>query len=120
VSVALLHPRESLHLMDTFQLHQSTALLSRAPSYNSGPVFLLLFLPEDYLALALSHAASPSFAATAFNHCSIKTNTKEVGMGPAGNGPLPLIPFGIPTTLNDHTGQSSLSTCKPVCYADEP
>ncbi len=51
-------------------------------------------------------------------HCFIKTDTKECGMGPAGGGPLPANPLGIPTQVTDHAGQSAGATCELV-QADE-
>ena len=41
-----------------------------------------------------------------FKHCWLKTDSKEAGIGPADDGPLPPFPLGIKTKITDHTGQS--------------
>jgi RHS repeat-associated protein len=57
--------------------------------------------------------------AMGLRHEFIKTDTKEVGMGPAEGGPLPAWPFGIKTKLVDHTGQAAAATCAEVPDVDE-
>ncbi|MEK6372270.1 MAG: RHS repeat-associated core domain-containing protein [Acidobacteriota bacterium] len=54
-------------------------------------------------------------------HCFLKTDTREGGMGPAGDGPLPAWPFGVPTAVRDHRGQSQESgtTCTEIRGVDE-
>jgi RHS repeat-associated protein len=55
-----------------------------------------------------------------FQHCFIATTFGgERGMGPAGAGPLPAMPLGIDTTINDHTGESKFSHCREICDIDE-
>lgn len=67
-----------------------------------------------------------------FKHHWIKTDTKEVGLGPAGGG-VPGVPGqpgaqgtsidfpGEPTTLNDHSGASALpgAECEEISDVDE-
>ena len=52
-------------------------------------------------------------------HCFVRTDTKEAGMGPADNGPLPAFPLGVKTKINDHTGESWISDCVPQDCIDE-
>lgn len=56
-------------------------------------------------------------------HWWIKTDTAEAGMGPAGgNVPgqgAPDLPF-TPTTVNDHSGQSTKSDAHVVPYSGPP
>jgi len=52
-------------------------------------------------------------------HCFLKTDTKEAGMGPFEDGPLPLNPIGIKTKITDHTGQSSNSNREEIDNVDE-
>ena len=54
-----------------------------------------------------------------YRHCFIRTYSKEAGMGPANNGPLPAWPLGIPTSINNHNGQSINSICEEVKDVDE-
>lgn len=51
-------------------------------------------------------------------HCWLKTDTKEAGMGPAQEGPLPSWPFGIPTKINDHSKETS-KNCSEISSIDE-
>ena len=54
-------------------------------------------------------------------HCFVKTDTLERGMGPADAGPLPTCPLGVPTAVVDHTGQSDDpgTTCVEIPDANE-
>ncbi|MFC1747793.1 DUF4157 domain-containing protein [Pseudomonadota bacterium] len=48
--------------------------------------------------------------ALGLEHCWIRTATKEAGMGPEDDGPLPANPIGIDTKITDHTGETG--TCR--------
>ncbi len=54
-------------------------------------------------------------------HCFIMTDSKECGMGPADDGPLPAWPVGIPTKINPHYGQGVPNSpmCKLIPDVDE-
>jgi RHS repeat-associated protein len=53
-------------------------------------------------------------------HCFIKTDTVEAGMGPAGGGPLPMSPcYGTQTAVVSHAGQAGSSQCQVVPNVDE-
>ncbi len=54
-------------------------------------------------------------------HCSLKTDTVEAGMGQANDGPLPACPFGVETAVVNHAGQSTEpgTHCVVVPAADE-
>jgi hypothetical protein len=41
-----------------------------------------------------------------YKHCFIKTDTVEAGLGPANGGPMPACPYGVPTAITNHAGQS--------------
>jgi RHS repeat-associated protein len=64
-------------------------------------------------------AANTSAMIVGAKHCFIKTDTHEAGMGPAKPGPLPMCPFGIPTKIRDHTGESEGAECIDVPDVDE-
>ncbi|HCE67303.1 MAG TPA: hypothetical protein DER40_07225 [Geobacter sp.] len=59
----------------------------------------------------VSPAINGIASALNLQHCFIKTDTVEAGMGPAGNGPLPSNPIGTSTAITNHAGQSACSTC---------
>jgi RHS repeat-associated protein len=58
--------------------------------------------------------------ALGLKHCFIKTDTKEAGMGDFyERKELPSNPYGIPTKITDHTGQSLKSDCHTIKDVDE-
>lgn len=59
------------------------------------------------------------FKMLGFKHCWLKTNSKEVGMGPARERALPMSPIGTSTKLTDHSGQSLGADCKEIQCVDE-
>jgi uncharacterized protein RhaS with RHS repeats len=54
-------------------------------------------------------------------HCFIKTDLYERGMGPADNGPLPACPLGVDTAVVDHSGQSDDpgTSCVEITWVEE-
>ncbi len=50
-------------------------------------------------------------------HCWVKTSTKEAGMGPEDDGPLPSNPIGIKTKITDHSGEQG--ECNTYNQIDE-
>lgn len=57
-------------------------------------------------------------AALGLQHCWIKTDTKEAGMGPAEEGPLPANPLGVDTEITDHSNETG-GECETIQTVDE-
>ena len=51
-------------------------------------------------------------------HCWLRTDSKEAGMGPDNDSPLPSYPCGIKTRINDHSKEKA-DGCNQVYYMDE-
>ena len=60
-----------------------------------------------------------AFKILGLQHCFLKTDQQEGGMGPLGGGSLPYPPFGIETGIVDHRGQSGRSQCTDAKNTDE-
>jgi RHS repeat-associated protein len=55
--------------------------------------------------------------ALGLQHCYLKAGGKAAGAGPAGGGPLPSNPIGVPMTMNDASGDTG--KCSDVPGVDE-